>query len=254
MELKGEYRIAAPREAVWAGLNDPEVLKASIPGCDEIEKVSETEMNAKVTAKVGPVKAKFGGSVTLSDLNPPESYVITGEGKGGAAGFAKGSARVELEADGDATILRYTVQANVGGKLAQIGARLIEGTARKMADDFFSRFAEQVAGSQAAAAPMVEPQVAAPADSVAQEQPVEPPADPGAAPAAPTATAAEALPAAPPPSAVPAAGGPREEGPQPAPDRSSPPRKPLPEVRTIPPTVWVIGLIVLLVLLVVIIT
>lgn len=225
MELKGEYRIEAPREVVWAGLNDPEVLKTSIPGCDEIEKLSDTEMNAKVTAKVGPVKAKFAGSVTLSDLNPPESYVITGEGKGGAAGFAKGSARVELEEDGAATLLRYTVDANVGGKLAQIGARLIEGTARKMADEFFGRFAEQVAAGHAAeSAPT----------------PAEPPA--AAAPAAAEPIAAPI--AEPPPAAPAAAEPPPRERPKVTLQKSE-----MPEPKTISPTTWIIGLIVLLALL-----
>ncbi|MGE0723045.1 MAG: carbon monoxide dehydrogenase subunit G [Alphaproteobacteria bacterium] len=153
MDMTGEYRIPAPREKVWAALNDPEILRQSIPGCEEIEKLSPTEMTAKVTAKVGPVKARFGGKVTLSDLDPPNGYRISGEGQGGAAGFARGGAEVKLEPDGEATILRYTVNANVGGKLAQIGSRLIDATARKMAEDFFGRFAEIVGGGAAAAAP-----------------------------------------------------------------------------------------------------
>ncbi len=143
--MNGESRIVAPREAVYAALNDVDVLQRAIPGCESIEKLSDTEMTATVVARVGPVRAKFNGRVTFSDLNPPESYTIAGEGKGGAAGFAKGSARVELEPDGEATILRYTVKADVGGKLAQVGARLIDGTAKKMADDFFARFAEELA-------------------------------------------------------------------------------------------------------------
>ena len=128
--LTGEYRIGAPREKVWEALNDPEVLKQSIPGCEEIEKTGENEMAAKVTAKVGPVKAKFAGQVTLSDMNPPESYTISGEGKGGAAGFAKGSAKVHLTPDGDETIMKYEVHASVGGKLAQLG-RPTDRTARR---------------------------------------------------------------------------------------------------------------------------
>ncbi|HEY9345706.1 MAG TPA: carbon monoxide dehydrogenase subunit G, partial [Inquilinus sp.] len=154
MEMTGEHRIAAPRSVVWEGLNDPEVLRRSIPGCDTLEKTSPTEMTATVTAKVGPVKASFGGQVTLSNLNPPESYTISGEGKGGAAGFAKGGADVKLVEDGDGTLLQYAVKANIGGKLAQLGARLIDGTAKKMADDFFTRFAtemEQRAGAAASA-------------------------------------------------------------------------------------------------------
>lgn len=146
MDMTGEYRIAAPRETVWEALNDPEVLKDCIPGCDEIEKLSDTEFAAKVMAKVGPVKARFSGKVTLSDLDPPNGYRISGEGSGGAAGFAKGGANVRLDEDATPgeTILRYEVHAQVGGKLAQIGSRLIEGTARKMAGDFFGCFANRV--------------------------------------------------------------------------------------------------------------
>ena len=153
MDMTGEFRIPAPRAKVWAALNDPEILKQSIPGCEEIEKLSATEMTAKVTAKVGPVKARFAGKVTLSELNPPTSYKITGEGSGGAVGFAKGGATVTLADDGAGTKLSYVVEANVGGKLAQIGSRLIDATARKMADDFFTRFAAIVGGPAPAAAP-----------------------------------------------------------------------------------------------------
>lgn len=154
MEMKGEYRIPAPREQVWAALNDPEILRQSIPGCDELTKRSDTELEAKVTAKVGPVKAKFNGNVRLENINAPESYSIVGEGKGGAAGFAKGGADVHLQEDGDDTILTYEARADVGGKLAQIGSRLIQGTAKKMADDFFGTFSRIVgeAGPQARAA------------------------------------------------------------------------------------------------------
>jgi carbon monoxide dehydrogenase subunit G len=151
MDMTGEYRIAAPRTKVWEGLNDPEILRQCIAGCEEIDKTSDTEFSAKVTAKVGPVKARFGGKVTLTDLDPPNGYTITGEGSGGAAGFAKGGAKVALIDDGAGTVLNYTVQANVGGKLAQIGSRLIDATARKMADDFFSKFAALMAGNEAAA-------------------------------------------------------------------------------------------------------
>jgi hypothetical protein len=147
MDMTGEFRIPAPRQKVWEALNDPEVLKQSIPGCDEIQKLSDTELAAKVTAKVGPVKARFGGKVVLSDLDPPNGYKITGEGSGGAAGFAKGGATVRLADDGsDATLLTYTVEAHVGGKLAQIGSRLIDATARKMAEEFFTRFSDAVSG------------------------------------------------------------------------------------------------------------
>ena len=144
MDMSGEYRITAPREAVWAALNDPEVLKTCIPGCEDLEKTSDTEMSATVTSKIGPVKAKFKGSVTLDNINPPESYTIKGEGKGGVAGFAKGGADVFLEQDGEQTLLTYKATAQVGGKLAQLGSRLIDSTARKMADDFFSKFSDLV--------------------------------------------------------------------------------------------------------------
>jgi uncharacterized protein len=140
MDMQGERRIPAPRQAVWERLNDPETLKQCIPGCQEIEKTSDTEFTAKVRAKVGPVSANFTGKVTLSDLNPPQGYTISGEGQGGVAGFAKGSAKVALDEEGGDTVLRYGVQAQVGGKLAQIGSRLIDATARKMADDFFGKF------------------------------------------------------------------------------------------------------------------
>ncbi len=164
MEMKGEYRIPAPRERVWEALNDPEVLKQCIPGCEELVKKSDTEFEARVLAKVGPVKARFTGSVILSDIRPPESYVISGEGKGGAAGFARGSAHVRLEPVDGETVLRYDAKADVGGKLAQIGSRLIQGTARKMADEFFGRFAEVVAAREAPpeAVPERAPPAAAP--------------------------------------------------------------------------------------------
>lgn len=146
MQLTDSQRIAAPRETVWAALNDPEVLKACIPGCESLEMTSPTEMIAKVTLKVGPVKATFGGTVNLSEIDPPNGYRITGEGSGGVAGFAKGGAVVRLEADGpDATILTYDVDAQIGGKLAQLGARLIDGTARKLAGEFFAKFGDVVA-------------------------------------------------------------------------------------------------------------
>jgi carbon monoxide dehydrogenase subunit G len=144
MELNDEIRIAAPRNKVFEALNDVDVLKQSIPGCIDLEKQSETEMTATVSVKVGPVKAKFNGAVTLSDLNPPESYHISGEGKGGAAGFASGGAKITLDEDGQDTVLRYEVSAKVGGKLAQIGNRLIDSTAKKLAGEFFETFVSLV--------------------------------------------------------------------------------------------------------------
>jgi uncharacterized protein len=156
MDMTGEYRIPAPREKVWAALNDPEILKASIPGCQSLERVSDREFTARVVAKVGPVKSTFNGNVVLDNINAPESYTISGEGKGGAAGFAKGGADVQLAEDGDATLLRYTAKADVGGKLAQLGSRLIDGTAKKMADEFFHNFRQQVAPEVVEAAPPVE--------------------------------------------------------------------------------------------------
>ncbi len=145
MDINGEFRIPAQRERVWQALNDAEVLKACIPGCQSIERVSEHELNAKMESKIGPVKAKFETRIELSNVNPPQSYTISGEGKGGVAGFGKGSAEVILDADGDDTVLRYNAGLSVGGKLAQVGSRLVGGTARKLADDFFTRFTELLA-------------------------------------------------------------------------------------------------------------
>ncbi|MEK9673560.1 MAG: carbon monoxide dehydrogenase subunit G [Rhodospirillaceae bacterium] len=149
MELKEERRIAAPRDVVFAALNDPDMLARAIPGCDSLEKISDTEFKAVVTAKVGPVRAKFSGQVRLSDINPPVGYTIFGDGKGGAAGFAKGGAIITLTEDGDATVMIYEVKADVGGKLAQLGARLIEGTSKKLAGEFFDTFEALVAESAA---------------------------------------------------------------------------------------------------------
>ena len=144
MEIKGEYKIAAPREKVFAALNDPVVLQACIPGCESLEKVSDTEMKAKVRLRIGPVSASFTGKVTLSDIDPPNGYKISGEGQGGVAGFAKGGAVVTLREDGADTVLDYNADAQVGGKIAQGGARLITGTARKLADEFFGKFASTI--------------------------------------------------------------------------------------------------------------
>lgn len=147
MELQDEILIKAPRDVVYAALNDPEVLRAAIPGCEELVKHSDTELEAKVLLKIGPVKARFAGKVTLNPENPPERFTLTGEGSGGAAGFAKGGAEVTLEEQGNDTLLRYTAKAEIGGKLAQLGSRLIQGTAKKLAGNFFTAFAEQVSTS-----------------------------------------------------------------------------------------------------------
>jgi carbon monoxide dehydrogenase subunit G len=149
MEMTGEQLIPVPQAEVWRALNDPEVLKACIAGCESIERVSDTEYRVAMVAAVGPVKARFNGKLLLSDLNPPNSYSLSFEGSGGAAGFGKGGARVSLETEGAGTRLSYTATASVGGKLAQVGSRLIDGVARKMADDFFTAFNEKLAGPAA---------------------------------------------------------------------------------------------------------
>jgi len=150
MEMTGEQLIALPQQRVWEALNDPEVLKACIPGCESIDKVSDTEYAVAMVAAVGPVKARFSGKLKLADLNPPNSYSIAFEGSGGAAGFGKGGAHVELVPEGTATRLRFNANASVGGRLAQVGSRLIDGVAKKMADDFFARFNRTVAPPAAA--------------------------------------------------------------------------------------------------------
>lgn len=151
MKLIDQQTIPAPRERVWAGLNDAAVLKECIPGCESITRKSDTELEARVVAKVGPVKAGFTGMVTLSDVNPPESYRISGQGQGGVAGFARGGAVVKLTAqDGNSTLMDYDVDAQIGGKLAMLGSRLIDSTARSMAQQFFSRFVKIMSRPSAA--------------------------------------------------------------------------------------------------------
>ena len=151
MVIEGEERIAAPVETVWRALNDPEVLKDCIPGCETLEKTSDTEFAATVSLKIGPIKARFNGAVELTNLNPPHSYTISGEGKGGVAGFAKGGADVSLKADGDgSTVLTYQAKADVGGKMAQLGSRLIQSTSKKLAAQFFADFNARVSGAEAA--------------------------------------------------------------------------------------------------------
>ena len=148
MTMNGEVQLAASREAVWAKLNDPEVLKACIPGCQELVKEGDTAFRAVTKLAIGPVKATFKGKVTLSDIDAPNGYTITGEGEGGIAGFAKGGAKVSLaDSEGGGTTLAYDVQANVGGKIAQLGSRLIDGVAKKMSDAFFTNFAKAVGGA-----------------------------------------------------------------------------------------------------------
>jgi len=205
MDMTGEYRIPAPRQIVWDALNDPETLKAAIVGCEELNRTGPNSFEAKVTAKVGPVKAKFGGKVTLEDLDPPNGYRIVGEGSGGAAGFAKGGAKVDLIDEGAETILRYEAKADVGGKLAQIGSRLVAGTAKKMADDFFGRFSQLVSqraaasGAPAPAAPIASttvPPAAAAVGAPVVETPPEPatPPDLGTVPpSVPPASAPDAV-------------------------------------------------------------
>ena len=146
MTMTGEVQLAAPRQVVWEKLNDTDTLKATIPGCESLEKTSDTSFSAVAVTKIGPVKAKWKGKVTLNDLDPPNGYKIVGEGEGGVAGFAKGSADVRLTDKDGGTLLSYSVDAQIGGKLAQLGQRLINGTAKKLADEFFANFAKAVEG------------------------------------------------------------------------------------------------------------
>lgn len=154
MDIAGQYRISAPRDVVWAALNDPDVLRRCIPGCKELEQRSPTELAAKVALKIGPISATFNGSVTLENLDAPNGYTIVGQGQGGAAGFAKGRADVKLaEIEGGETDLSYTAKAEVGGKLATLGGRLIQATSKKLADEFFGNFVRELNGEDAAAEP-----------------------------------------------------------------------------------------------------
>jgi uncharacterized protein len=150
MEMSGEERIQATQDQTWAALNDPEILKACVPGCESIERLAENEYQVLMVARVGPVSAKFKGKLALSDLNPPHSYALAFEGQGGAAGFGKGSAQVQLAPEGDGTLLKYQVKASVGGKLAQIGSRLVDAAAKKLSKDFFAAFNEKVGAQHAA--------------------------------------------------------------------------------------------------------
>jgi carbon monoxide dehydrogenase subunit G len=158
MDMSGERRIHAPRQKVWEALNDPEILKASIPGCDSMERLGENELKATASIKIGPISAKFAGKVTLADIDPPNGYTISGEGQGGVAGFAKGGASVRLTDIDGGTLLTYDVKAQVGGKIAQLGARLIDASAKQMAETFFDRFSARLA--PAAPEPAAAPDVA----------------------------------------------------------------------------------------------
>lgn len=178
MDMTGERRIPAPRQTVWEALNNPEVLKASIPGCESLEKLADDQMKATAAVKVGPISARFTGKVQLTDINPPNGYRISGEGQGGVAGFAKGGANVALVDDGADTLLSYQVNAQVGGKLAQLGGRLIDATAKQMADAFFDRFSKQV---QAMSPIADSPQ--SPAVTATQSSVVPPVTSPTASPA-----------------------------------------------------------------------
>ena len=149
VDINGEFRVPATRERVWEALNDPGVLKECIPGCESIERQSESEFAAVIRSRIGPVNARFDSRIELSNLDPPLSYTISGAGKGGAAGFGRGSADVELKAEGEATLLCYRAQLQVGGKLAQIGSRLVAGATRKIASDFFSRFVDTLSDADA---------------------------------------------------------------------------------------------------------
>jgi uncharacterized protein len=165
LDITGEYLVPAPQQRVWEALNDPQVLQASIAGCQALEKVSDTEFNAIVTTKVGPVSATFRGQVNLSELDPPHGYTLTGRGQGGAAGFAKMTSRVALLPQGEQTVLRYSAQAEIGGKLASVGSRLVQSVAKKNADDFFAAFARQLGAPSPVAQAPVQPAAVATAAS-----------------------------------------------------------------------------------------
>ncbi len=191
MELTGEQLIPAPRQAVWDAINDPEILRQCITGCESVVKTSDTDFEAAVLVKVGPVKARFKGKVTLSDLDPPSSCTISGEAQGGvAAGFGKGSAKVQLADENGATRLSYAVNAQVGGKLAQIGARLIDGVAAKMAEDFFTKFNQIVGGPGTVGAGNVSATAEA-AEDLASAEPIAAPATHAAPPKTEPSAAAQ---------------------------------------------------------------
>jgi carbon monoxide dehydrogenase subunit G len=158
MDMTGEHRIRLPQETVWRALNDPDILKASIPGCEELIREGDTAFKGRIAASVGPVRAKFSGAATLSDIDPPNGYTLSGNGSGGAAGMVKGGAKVRLTSDAEGTVLRYEAQAQVAGKLAQIGSRLVDMAAKKMADEFFQNFVQQLEPIALAEAPVAIPE------------------------------------------------------------------------------------------------
>lgn len=170
MEMSGEELISAPKEQVWAALNDPEVLRQAIPSCQSVDKTDDTSFAATVKVKIGPVKATFKGQVTLSNIDAPNGYTITGEGKGGAAGFGKGGADISLSDTDGGTLLSYNVKASVGGKMAQIGSRLIDSTAKKLAGDFFKNFNELVSVSEPEETPTIAESTPAPAEPASEKE------------------------------------------------------------------------------------
>ncbi len=235
MKMNGEFRVPTDRESVWRALNDPEVLKECLPGCQEIEKTSDTEMSATLAIKVGPVKATFKGGVTFSDIDPPNGYTLSGQGQGGTAGFASGEAKVRLVEEDGATLLQYECDAKVGGKLAQIGSRLIDSTAKKLAKQFFDSLAEKLGGGEepeAAAEPAQE------AAAAAAAAPAEPAPSPDPAPASPE-------PSAPP------ADAPAESAP--APD-AGPALPPATQRKGLPTAAWAAAVVVVAVVLILVFT
>ena len=232
MKMNGEFRVPTDRETVWRALNDPAVLKECLPGCQEIEKTSDTEMSATLVIKVGPVKATFAGGVTLSDIDPPNGYTLSGQGQGGAAGFASGEAKVRLVEENGATLLQYECDAKVGGKLAQIGSRLIDSTAKKLAKQFFDSLAERLGGGEEA-----EPAAESPPETAAAT-PAEPVPPPDRAPASPEPAAS--------PADAPSAGAP-------APD-AGPPLPPAAQRRGLPTAAWATAVVVVVVVLILVFT
>ena len=233
MKMNGEFRVPTDRETVWRALNDPEVLKECLPGCQEIEKTSDTEMSATLVIKVGPVKATFKGGVTFSDIDPPNGYTLSGQGQGGTAGFASGEAKVRLVEEDGATVLQYECDAKVGGKLAQIGSRLIDSTSKKLAKQFFDSLAEKLGGGEEAEA---EAEAAAPdADASAPAQP-EPPPEPAPASPEPAGSPADA-----PAESAPAAD-------------AGPPLPPAAQRMGLPTAAWAAAVVVVAVVLVLVFT